>query len=329
MSPKLSKAGLGSAAAELPAAQKKTDTELTILRNIEALEAELSETVSLDRKQQLKEQIEQLKNDLQKLQGRNSATIYQENDVLKQTVASLQTELNVLRLRLKDTTKGIDLLNEPTEQKEKELRLRLYKILLRKFAGLINENQRKTVGELKALINPEDLSVQSLVSEFKPESYDFSRNYLQTARKIFHYVTEEINYVPLDTDVNFWLAPKEVLTEKLGDDEDLAVLLCSILSALGDEKAYVAVAELENLQSHAIVITEFGGQFILLDPSQKLSFDEFIGHKANVMKRYNFRGSKIRRFLYRFNRELYEHFVEEPPEHIEPGEPQAAASEFS
>jgi len=68
---------------------------------------------------------------------------------------------------------------------------------------------------------------------------------------------------------------------------------------------------MENLTTHAFVITEFNFKFFLFDPSQKNSFDEFSGKKEEVLEKYSFKESKIKRFLYRFNALEYEQFTEE------------------
>ena len=77
--------------------------------------------------------------------------------------------------------------------------------------------------------------------------------------------------------------------------EDLAVFLCSLLLALGDENAAVIIAELDSLRTHAFVATELQGKFFILDPSQKHGFQEFSGPKEEALKKYSFNGAKIKR----------------------------------
>ena len=43
----------------------------------------------------------------------------------------------------------------------------------------------------------------------------------------------------LDFELNYWLSPAEILKYKVGDDEDIAIFLFSIMFALGDENAAV------------------------------------------------------------------------------------------
>ena len=188
--------------------------------------------------------------------------------------------------------------------------LKLYRLLLEKYSELINEREKRTIGEIKSLVNSDDLTVQSVLGDLVEEGYSFERDYPKAAEKAFAFAREEIEFVEPDIPLNYWLSPKELLTEKVGDDEDLALFLCSVLLGLGDENAEVVIAELDDLSTHAFVITELEGRFYILDPSQNHYFDEFSGRKEEVLLKYSFRGSKIRKFLYRFNSKNYEQFFE-------------------
>jgi len=193
---------------------------------------------------------------------------------------------------------------------QEDLRCKLYQLLLQKYADLINEKEKRTIGEIKNLVNGDDLTIQSIAADLKPENYDFKKNYEEAAKKAFEFVSKEISFVDPNLAINYWLTPKEIFSAKLGDDEDLAVFLCSLLLALGDEKAEVVIAELDNLVTHAFVVTELNEKFFLLDPSQKHAFNEFAGKKEEVLQKYSFQGAKIKRFLYKFNHFNYEQFIE-------------------
>jgi hypothetical protein len=186
--------------------------------------------------------------------------------------------------------------------------LRLYRLLLRKYSEHINEQEKRTIGDIKALVNKEDLTVQSIILDLKPENYSFEENFLQAAKACYDFVCKEIDFAKADIDISFWLSPKDILENKVADDEDLAVLMCSLLFALGDEKAQVVIVELESLSTHAFVVTEFKDKFLLLDASQKEPFEKFLGRKEKVLSDYSFEGSKIKRVLYRFNGQNYEQF---------------------
>lgn len=189
-----------------------------------------------------------------------------------------------------------------------DARQTFYKMILTKFGDLINEKEKRTVGEIKALIAADDLSVQSLVAQFRGDTYAYERDYLYTAQHVFEFITREVRYVPNDLNINFWLTPKEILTHKVSDDEDLAVLTCTTLHALGDENAFVYVMELEDLHTHAVVLSDINGKTLLLDPSVGHNFFKYYGDKSFVFKKYRFDGKKLKRALYRFNHATYEQF---------------------
>lgn len=187
---------------------------------------------------------------------------------------------------------------------------KLAKFLLNKYADLINEHEQRTIGEIKTLVDGNDLTIQNLVNDFKPEFYEFEKNYLEILEKLYEFIINEIDFLESNFGINYWLTAKEVLDIKIVDDEDLAVFVCACAKALGDDNAEVIIAELDNLKTHAFVISEFNEKFILIDAAQKKPFNKFIGKKTEIIKNYEFNGNKIKRFLYRFNSNKYEQFFE-------------------
>lgn len=191
-----------------------------------------------------------------------------------------------------------------------EGRLKLYRVLLEKYGEIINEKEQRTVGQIKSLIDTEDLNIQNLIASHKPESYEYEKNYLETVQKLYEFITKEIQYVPNDTNLNFWLTPKEILKNKISDDEDLSVLLCTCMAALGDQNAMVYLMELEDGSTHAVVLSTINNVTLLLDPCLQHGFFKYYGDKGYVFKKYQFNGKKIKRAVYRFNAQIYEQFVE-------------------
>lgn len=187
---------------------------------------------------------------------------------------------------------------------------KLAKFLLEKYGEIINEREQRTIGEIKELASGNDLSIQALVEEFKEKPYSFEENYENALKKVFEYIKKEITFVDSDISLNYWMSGKEILELKIADDEDLAVFLCATMKALGDDKAEVIIAELDNLRTHSFVITEINGEFLLLDPTQENEFEKYKGSKIEVIKNYEYQKQKIKRFLYRFNSSKYEQFLE-------------------
>lgn len=188
--------------------------------------------------------------------------------------------------------------------------VRLCKYLLQKYADIINEREVRTIGEIKSLVDGTDLTVQSFVDGFKDPAYSFESDYKKSIEMAFDFTKKEIDFVETDLNVNYWLSPREILEVKAADDEDLAVFLCASAKALGDDNAEVIIAELDNLKTHAFVATQIKEDFLILDPAQEHGFLDFFGPKSAVLKKYAFEGQKIKRFLYRFNSQKYEQFLE-------------------
>ncbi len=192
---------------------------------------------------------------------------------------------------------------------ENEKKIILYETLLKKYQKLINENEKKTVGEIKSLINKNDLTIESFVEQFKPEKYEFDKYYLLVLKKCYDFIISEINFVKIGFDLNYWLDAKDILKNKIADDEDISVMMCSIMLYLGDKNAEIVICELENYSTHSIITTEYKSQFIILDPMQKFEFEKFIGEKNQIINKYSFNEKKIKRFIYKFNNEKYEQFL--------------------
>lgn len=258
----------------------RSSVEQAIIRNIQAVEEELKEATG-ERQKEVKAQLLDLKQMLSSLQ----------EEPMGQAVETLQKQA---------AKEG---------ESEAFLELRLFRALVSKYADIINDFEKKTVGEIKGMVNPDDLSVQSVLQGIKNEQYVFGPDFLENAKKAFEFVSDEIGFVKLGIDVNFWLSPHELLREKVGDDKDIAVFLCSLLAGLGDENAETIVCELSDGSTHAVVATEHGGKFFIFDAPQKHGFYQFSGKKEEVFERYSFNGAKITRPLYRFNRQKYEQFI--------------------
>ena len=69
---------------------------------------------------------------------------------------------------------------------ENEVKLCSY--LLNKYSDIINEHEKRTIGEIKALVDGTDLSIQSLVSDFKDPSYSFEDDYFEALKQTFDFI---------------------------------------------------------------------------------------------------------------------------------------------
>ena len=290
---------------------RKTSAEQELLKNIQALEFQLAEETNPQNKGDLHRQINNLKQALSMSQGESYADLQSGNNELRKRVDELERRLSAMlnevgKARAGQTTIGSTELPDAGDDNAK---LRLYELLLRKYADLINEFEKKTVGEIKSMIDKDSLTVQSLCQRFSGSNYSFDRNYIEAASRALQFISGEIRHVKADMELNFWLTPNEILDKMVGDDEDIAVLMCSVLYALGDEKAEVVIAELDNRTTHAFVITEHRGVFYIFDATQPHEVRDFSGDKAVALSKYSLNGARIKRFLYKFNRSNYEQFT--------------------
>ncbi len=287
--------------------KSKAIEEQELWKKIEELESSLKKADDLS-KPELEVKLAKLKlklNEIQFPKPKKSTAVFELE------LAKKQSQYNDLYEKYSKLRQALGSVSEiDYKQKEKELKFKLYSFLLEKYTEIINEKEEKTIGEIKGLIDPDDLSIQAILAELISSDYSFEKNYLTIAKEAFDFVVKEISFVESNLKINYWMAPSEILRHKIADDEDIAVFLCTLLYALGDEKAFVVVAELENLSTHTFVITEYKNNFYLFDPSQKTPFEEFSGKKEKVIEKYSFKNSKIKRFLYRFNSEEYEQFAE-------------------
>ena len=122
------------------------------------------------------------------------------------------------------------IINLCMDELEKEVKLCRY--LLGKYADIINEHERITIRDIKELVDGTDLSIQSIINDFKDPSYSFQEDYLSVLKKVFEYIQKEINFVDADLNVNYWFSPKEIIEAKVADDEDIAIFLCALMKGL-------------------------------------------------------------------------------------------------
>lgn len=227
-------------------------------------------------------------------------SLEEENAFLKDVLRQKESELESLKKE------------QSSFNEEKESKLKLFKALLEKYSDLINETEKKTVGQIKALIDSENLTIQSLAQRFRKENYAFEKHYLESLDALLSFIYREITLVSLEPDLKLscWLKPEEIMELKMADNEDIAVFACSLMKALGDRKAAVLINELSDLSTKAFILTEFNGMHYLIDVAGKKATDSFKGSTLEeALGSFNENGLKIKKTLYKFNNEAYEQFI--------------------
>lgn len=141
-----------------------------------------------------------------------------------------------------------------------EVQAKVYELLVERYADFINKSEIKTIPELKSMVNPSDENIISVRTNLQAETdEDF-------ARKAFDFV-RKIELAELDSDVSFWLSPKEILEVNASDSFDKAIFLCSLLKSRG-LKAKIRVLEFSDSSRRPIVIFELNEKTFTAEPTE-------------------------------------------------------------
>lgn len=181
-----------------------------------------------------------------------------------------------------------------------------YEQILDKYKDLINEHERKTISQIKATVNPNDLTIKSIISKHKPVGYEYNKDYIETLRKVYSFLKTEIDVVKTDIKVLYWLDATCILKNKLADEQDASGVLCSAMQGLNDQEAMVYVVLLDDDKTHAFVKTKYKNQFYIFDLTQKGPFEMFTNaDEKKLLDDYKFNGLKIKKIIYRYNQNNY------------------------
>lgn len=246
--------------------------------------------------------------ELQKTQDTGSDLRFQ-NIKLKGELNEVKLERDNLKNRIKELEEFIKNLsgtkNLSTSIKD-NLQNKYYEQILDKYKELINEQERKTISQIKATVNPNDLTIKSIISKHKPVGYEYNKDYIETLRKTYSFLKSEIEVVKTDIKVLYWLDAVSILKNKIADEQDVSALLCSAMQGLNDQEAMVYVVLLEDDNTHAFVKTKYKNQFYVFDLTQKGPFEMFTNtDEKKLLEDYKFNGLKIKKIIYRYNQNNY------------------------
>ena len=220
---------------------------------------------------ELEERIEQLEKEREELMDRIAT-----EPSVEEKIKNLEHENKILREAL-----------ERTKSKAKTLskQIAVMETILNRHIRVLEKLEEKTADDIKKAVKPHSKAIKDIV-----KAYD-------TPEKAYRFVKEHITEVP--TSFNYWLSVEEVLKLRAGDLQDKAILLCSMLRALGKD-AKVIVVELKNGIDRALVYSD--GH--LLDFNRE--YDDITGDEEECLRNYSFDRSRIRKVLYAFNDKLFE-----------------------
>lgn len=229
-----------------------------------------------------------------KIKG-NLSEIENENKNLKEKV----TELEGFIKRMSES--GNIKVDTCDKSKEKYISL-----IISRYKDIINEKERKTISEMKKNIDPNDLSIKSIINKYSPIGYNFEKDYLKTLKKIYNYIKSEIEIIENEYEILFWMDFTKIFSEKVCDQQNASVLFCSIMEGLEDENATIEVVLLDNEKIHTFVKTKYKNTHYIFDLAQKLPFDTFKkDNEEELFKEYKFENKKIIRRIYSYNKYNY------------------------
>jgi hypothetical protein len=173
----------------------------------------------------------------------------------------------------------------------------IYKKIIERYRELIEAGESKSIPELRSLVRPQSSSVielkDKLTKEFKP--YDYERDFVTAAQKAYEFVKDEIKTEHVN--IEFWLSPKDILELNAADEMDKAILLCSLLIALGNKTAKVVV-EMKGGLKHAFVMFSFSNRYYLFDPVHDINL---AGSKEILEAQISTEKDEENKLVYEFN----------------------------
>ncbi len=178
---------------------------------------------------------------------------------------------------------------------------KLYLDVIMRYRDHIEESEHMHVAELPKLVTPDDEAVQLEAKNIAATlpSYRYDDNFPDAARIAFEYVREKILSVSLP--IQFWLLPRQTLSDGAGDVFDKAMLLCSLLIALGNRSSKVIIRTKGDDDKAFVVYAEFKDKILSFD------LERGIREYANKDEMLNLLGIRDKGDItaYEFNDKMY------------------------
>ena len=171
----------------------------------------------------------------------------------------------------------------------------VYLSVIMRYRDYIEEKEALNVAELPGLITPGDDAIVSLAERIKSGygSYTYEENFPEAAASAYRHAADAVTTVSLP--IQFWQRAGETVTNAAGDAFDKAVLLCSLLIALGNASAKIIVVTGENERSIAVYFGQGEGIIYMDVEKGRREFDtkeqmlmEILGSKSGEASAYEF-----------------------------------------
>ncbi len=140
----------------------------------------------------------------------------------------------------------------------------IYLEIIMRYKEQIEDNEELYPADLPKLVTPSNDNVALLAKEIEGKFpvYNYDENFPEAAALAYAYVRDRI--IPISLPVQFWLKPEQTIMYGAGDIFDKAVLLCSLLIAMGNVASRVVVAAKDTDRTF-IVYSEFKDRLISMD----------------------------------------------------------------
>ncbi|MHB1830665.1 MAG: hypothetical protein ACYCO0_04710 [Candidatus Micrarchaeaceae archaeon] len=140
----------------------------------------------------------------------------------------------------------------------------IYLEIIMRYKEQIEDKEELYPADLPKLVTPENDNVVLLAKEIQNSFpvYNYDQNFPEAAALAYAYVKDKI--IPISLPVQFWLKPEQTIMYGAGDIFDKAVLLCSLLIAMGNFSSRVVVAAKDTDRTF-IVYSEFRNKLIAMD----------------------------------------------------------------
>ncbi len=146
----------------------------------------------------------------------------------------------------------------------------LYLEIIMRYKDAIESGEKLYVAELPKLITPQDEAVVSLAKSITSAfpSYKSEQDFYDAAKQAHKYVKDKIT--TLSPPIEFWLKPNQVLSLEAGDVFDKAVLLCSIMVAMGNVTTKILVVT-KKANEEFLVYCEFKDKILAVNPEGNIT----------------------------------------------------------
>ncbi len=138
--------------------------------------------------------------------------------------------------------------------------LKLYSLVIQRYAAIISEKEYASVSELRHRISPYNEFIRKLrarlLADLQP--YDYEKHFFSALERIVEYIKSIEN---IELPVTFWMKFEELDSIKAGGLFDQALLLCALLRSL-ESKASVLLTK----SKKPYVSFEWQGEKYLLNP---------------------------------------------------------------